>query len=172
MSILLLVRHCEPEIKGRILGQIDSPLSAAGHVHAAATLGSLQAAIAWCSPLARAVETAARLRSPVRRILPDLREIDHGQWSGKTWEEVEARWPDIAHRKLQDWNGVTAPDGESWPDFLQRVSGAWEIIRRGPQPAAVVAHQGVNAALTSIINGTDPLQFRQAYGEVIRVDYA
>jgi broad specificity phosphatase PhoE len=172
MSILLLIRHCEPEIQGRILSQIDPQLSAAGHVHAAATLGSLQAAITWCSPLARAVQTAACLRSPARRILSDLREINHGQWSGKTWEEVEAGWPDLARRKLQDWNGVTAPDGESWPDFLQRVSVAWEIIRRGPQPAAVVAHQGVNAALTTIISGTDPLQFRQAYGEVIRVDYA
>jgi broad specificity phosphatase PhoE len=171
MAMIFLIRHCEPELHGVMLSQIDSPLSEIGHRCAAKILSELEVAIAWCSPLVRAVETAAYLRAAERRIVPDLREIDHGDWSGKTWTEIEDGWPEIARRKLADWNEVTAPGGESWANFHRRVKAAWSIIRAGPQPAAVVAHQGVNAALAGIISGSDPLQFRQDYGEVMRVQY-
>jgi broad specificity phosphatase PhoE len=103
--------------------------------------------------------------------VPGLREIDHGEWTGRTWTEIEVKWADLAMRKSADWLGVTAPGGEEWTTFLDRVRAAWQGIREGPPDSAVVAHQGVNAALAHLIDGRDPLAYTQEYGEVIRLEY-
>jgi broad specificity phosphatase PhoE len=77
----------------------------------------------------------------------------------------------MARAKTVDWLGVAAPGGETWAQLLQRVSRALDHLKSGPQPAAVVAHQAVNAALAFLAAGVDPLLFHQAYGEVTRVEY-
>lgn len=171
MATLLLIRHDEPELTGVFLGQRDSPLSTVGHDHAAKALAGIAVAITWSSPLSRASQTAAYVRSPARRELPGLREIGYGDWTAKSWADIEAEWPDLARRKSADWLRIAPPGGETWVEFLQRVSQAWTLIREGPQPAAVVAHLGVNSVLAHLIDGRDPLAFTQKYGEVIRVEY-
>jgi broad specificity phosphatase PhoE len=171
MASILLIRHAEPEMKGVFLGQMDSPLSAAGRKRAAQMLGGMRVSVAWTSPLLRARETAALLDAGQVVEVPGLREIDHGDWTGRTWTEIEGKWADPAMRKSADWLGVTAPGGEEWKTFLDRVRAAWQEIREGPPDSAVVAHQGVNAALAYLIDGRDPLAFTQEYGEVIRVEY-
>jgi alpha-ribazole phosphatase len=171
MASIFLIRHAEPEMKGVLLGQMDSPLSAAGRECAARTLGGMRVPMAWTSPLLRAKQTAALLDATNVVELPGLREIDHGEWTGRTWAEIEVTWADLAMRKSGDWLGVTAPGGEEWMAFLDRVRAAWQRIREGPPDSAVVAHQGVNAALAHLIDGRDPLAFTQEYGEVIRLEY-
>ena len=171
MATLLLIRHCEPNPGGVLLGQVDSPLSAGGREHAASAFTGIEVEMTWCSPLRRAIETAAHVRSARRATLSGLREIDHGEWSGRTWAEIEAGWPDLALRKLEDWTGIDAPAGESWTAFTDRVAAAWGAIRNGPKPAAVVAHQGVNAVLAALVTGANPMQFTQGYGEVIGLEY-
>ena len=170
MASFYLIRHGAPEITGVMLGQMDPPLSAAGRAESAAALAGMQVDIVWTSPLQRARETAALISGRVQE-LAGLREMDHGAWTGKTWAEIETEWGDLASRKISDWLGISAPGGETWPDFLARVRSAWEIIRAGPTPAAIVGHQGVNAALLHLIQGGDPVQFRQGYGEVIQIDF-
>ncbi|MDQ6704409.1 MAG: histidine phosphatase family protein, partial [Acidobacteriota bacterium] len=75
-------------------------------------------------------------------------------------------------RKAADWLGVAAPGGESWQELLKRIETVWRAVRTGPEPAAVVAHQAVNAALANLIEGRDPLRFEQQYGEVTVMTYA
>jgi broad specificity phosphatase PhoE len=171
MATLYLIRHGEPEITGVMLGQMDPPLSRRGRSEVAARLAGLFVEQAWTSPLRRAHETAQFI--PARDLveLPELREIDHGDWTGKSWAEIEAAWPELAAHKSSDWLGVAAPGGETWERFLERVQSAWKMIRAGRMPAAVVGHQGVNAALMYVIKGCSPLEFKQAYGEVIQIDY-
>jgi broad specificity phosphatase PhoE len=170
MASLFLIRHAEPEVKGVLLGQMDPALSRRGRIQAAA-LGRIKVEIAWTSPLRRAMETAHFVCADRVREIPELREIDQCEWTGKTWVEVEAQWGHLALRKSSDWLGVTAPRGESWTHFLERVRKAWAIVCAESAPAAIIAHQGVNAALKFLIDGSDPLQFTQAYGEVIRLEY-
>jgi len=170
MPLLYLIRHGKPEITGVMLGQMDPPLSEEGRRQAAA-LATLQIEVAWTSPLRRARETAACMASSRITELTELKEMDLGDWTGKTWDAIENAWPDLAARKIADWLGWAAPAGEDWHEFLNRVRNAWNSIKAGPFPAAVVAHEGVNAALMHLIQGSDPLQFRQGYGEVIRVEY-
>ncbi len=171
MATLFLIRHGEPELRGVFLGQLDSPLSAAGREHVARNLSEIHAAVTWHSTLLRACQTAESVHSPQRIGLPDLREIDYGAWTGKTWSDIQAQWPEIARQKSADWLHVPPPGGERWPDFQARIDRAWQFIRRGPSPPAIVAHQAVNAALYHLICNGDPLVFRQHYGEMIRVEY-
>ncbi len=171
MATLFLIRHAEPVLKGVFLGQLDPPLSAAGRQQAARTLSEIEVCVTYSSPLQRARETASLIRSPQRIEVPGLREIDYGEWTGKSWVEIQLFWKELAADKCVDWLGVTVPGAEAWPDFVDRVRAAWQIIRTGHAPAAVVAHQGVNAALAHLITAQDPLGFMQQHGEVIRVQY-
>ena len=172
MATLYLIRHGEPEVRGVFLGQMDPPLSIAGRMQVAGSLAEIEVAITYASPLRRARETAEYVRSPRRTIMQDLREIDFGEWTGKTWQEIEAGWSELARRKAADWLGVAAQGGESWRQLLNRIEPVWRTIRTGPMPAAIVAHQAVNAALANLIDGRDPLVFAQQYGEVTLIDYA
>jgi broad specificity phosphatase PhoE len=171
MAKILLIRHGEPEVRGVLPGRSNPGLSAAGRRQAREALASLRTDFVWSSPLRRAAETAALIPHAPIGELDALREIDMGEWTGLSWAQVEHSWSELAGRKLADWFGVTPPGGESWPAFVLRVAGAWDVIRRGSANAVVVAHQGVNAALLYLISGRDPTQFRQQYCEVISVDY-
>ena len=171
MPALFLIRHAEPTLQGVFLGQLDPPLSPAGREHAAVALVEIEVLITYSSPLQRARETAGFLTSPQVIELPGLREIDYGAWTGKTWSEIETNWADLAVRKSTDWFNVPTPGGEEWAVFTDRVRTSWQLIRAGPSPAAVVAHQAVNSVLAHLIRGQDPLEFVQQYGEVIRVEY-
>ena len=171
MATLFLIRHAQPVLKGVFLGQLDPPLSATGRHLAATILSDIEVRVTYSSPLQRARETASFIRSSQLIEVFGLREIDYGEWTGKSWVEIQMKWKKLAARKSADWLGVTAPGAEAWPDFVDRVRAAWQIIRSGPTPAAVVAHQGVNAALAHLITAQDPLGFIQQHGEVIRVQY-
>ena len=175
METFLLIRHAEPAIRGVLLGQMDPPLSARGKLQTAslaALKNSPENMIVYSSPLRRALQTASSLRFRELVILPELREVDMGEWTGKQWAEIELEWGSFARKKSADWLGVPAPGGETWKDVTARVARAWRKIRLGPAPFAVVAHQGVNAALAQVVSGADPTKFHQQYGEVTRVEYA
>jgi broad specificity phosphatase PhoE len=167
MPTIYLIRHEEPEMRGCFLGRTDPPLTPAGS-RAAAKLAGLQVAALYVSPLRRARETAAAIGGPVAPVvLPELAEISFGEWEGLTWRQIEERWPDAACRKVEDWLGVAPPGGESWSDFRARVDRALTRVLAGPQPAAIVAHMVVNAALAERLLGRDPKRFRQEYGEIL-----
>ncbi len=162
MSGLYLVRHAQPAITGVMLGALDPGLSESGRAHAATVLQNTSLAIVYSSPQRRAVETAEIIaRGTPVEIVADLREISHGDWNGLTWKEIEARDPELAARKLRDWRGVTAPNGEAFDAFSERVLRAFEHIRRGPRPAAIVGHAAVNKVIARI---------DQAYGDVYELD--
>jgi broad specificity phosphatase PhoE len=162
MPSLFLVRHAEPAITGVLLGSLDPALSDAGRAQAATLLKDVALTMVYSSPLRRALETAQLLaRGKPIEIVEELREISHGDWDGLTWSAIEARDPELASRKLADWRGVTAPRGEPWEHFAERVGQAFERIRRGPRPAAIVAHAAVN----QLIGNVD-----QSYGDVYELD--
>lgn len=173
MSRIFLIRHAEPAITGVILGATDAPLSVRGHERARAMasgfadLPSVKAV--YASPLRRSLQTAAYLLQPWHPFaaLDGLREISYGPWDGLTWEEIEAGDPGLADRKVADWLGVEVPGGEPWDDFKERVASALAGILAGPLPAAVVAHQGVNAHLSRLLGGGAETGFLQDYCEIL-----
>lgn len=171
MATLYIIRHGEPEIKGVFLGRMNPPLSEAGHRAVASSLSTLQVAVTYTSPLHRARQTAEYIHSEELIELPALQEVDFGIWTGKSWQEIESQWAQLARQKSDDWLGVNPPEAESWSSLVARLKPVCARVRAGKTPAAIVAHQGVNAALTNIIDGRNPLTFSQRYGEVIRIEF-
>ncbi|MEO7143533.1 MAG: histidine phosphatase family protein, partial [Bryobacteraceae bacterium] len=83
----------------------------------------------------------------------------------------EAADGELARRALEDWRGVTAPGGEGWDVFEERVSRALEAILAGPMPCVVVAHMAVNACCARRLTGAAGTEFHQAYGEAIAYEW-
>ncbi len=136
MSLFYLIRHGENDLVGHgIAGR--SPgihLNATGRAQAenlAQHLSRFPVHQLFSSPMERARETAeplARaLRQPVQ-ICEALNEIDFGDWTGKTFAELEQQpaW--------RQWNTLRSlsriPNGESLLEVQARVAGEIERLRR------------------------------------------
>ncbi|MBM3759864.1 MAG: histidine phosphatase family protein [Acidobacteria bacterium] len=161
---VLLVRHGEPVKQGVFLGSLDLKLSKAGREMAA----RLEVGVNWpvyASPLQRAVETteAAGL---TYEVIEEFREIDYGPWEGLTWAEIEAKWPEEARLKMEDWLGYCVDGAESWEAFRGRVSRG---LARCHQPCVIVAHLAVNSVLRELLTGEPAIGFRQGYCEIVKL---
>jgi alpha-ribazole phosphatase len=167
MPALYVIRHAIPEITGVLSGQSDPPLSASGREKAAAL--HVPAGVVYSSPLRRARETAAYL-NPWPIIRADLAEISYGAWDGLSWDEIEMRWPDIASAKIGNWTEVTPPGAESWKQFSGRVRRGLAEIVRGPLPAAIIAHEAVNAIIANLLTGSPVNNYKQNYCEIKKYD--
>ena len=108
------------------------------------------------SDLARARETAELLGLAPARFDPAWREIDVGAWSGRTAAEVDAEGDG-----LTNWRGGprTAPDGESWPAFSERVVAAAAPLLTPDGGGLVVCHGGCIRAVCAHVTGGDALGF-------------
>ena len=161
---LYLVRHAEPVVTGVFLGcRNDVPLKAPPPPL------PITVDVVYVSPLRRALETAAVIDAP-KIIIEDLREIDFGEWGGRSWSEIEQRWPELAEKKSRNWFGITPPGGEPWDAFVARVRAALETILTDRRPKAIVAHGAVNAVIGGLLGGVDPVYFKQDYGQVNEFD--
>ncbi len=166
VGVVHLIRHAEPEVRGVLLGSTDVALRLDTLPAAAFAVATV-----FASPLQRARRTA-ELLFPNQRvtILDGLAERDLGEWEGRSWDEVEQGWPDLASSAALDWLGTTPPKGEPWHCFVERITLTWRLMRQAEKPVAVVAHAGVNAALAELISGQKPAEFRQAYLEVLTLE--
>lgn len=143
MTVFHLLRHGEVAVKGRINGRTPGiGLSDRGRAEialvaerlAGETITSL-----YASPLQRTRETAeilaARLELPVG-YRDDLIELDFGEWTGLTFDEVRA------DRRWQFWQScrsiATLPGGEGMRQVQDRVVGALLDLRR-THPEGIVA---------------------------------
>ncbi|MCX6373399.1 MAG: histidine phosphatase family protein [Actinobacteria bacterium] len=144
---LYLVRHGQStgNVGGTLMGQSDHPLTELGEEQAraaAARLAPFGPMPVHCSDLPRAVATAERivgawaeqpdpgaaLAGVVRarpRVLPDprLREIDLGDYEGRSWEEFEADTA-LTDAFAADPYGTALPGGESLAHLEARVMAA------------------------------------------------
>jgi 2,3-bisphosphoglycerate-dependent phosphoglycerate mutase len=153
--ILYLVRHGESAFNaaGRIQGQLDPPLSELGQRQGqalAAALATLPIEAVYCSPLQRAMQTAAPLAAELKlelRTLDGLKELNAGIFQGKTWPEVHDEFPAEAARWTSQDPDFRIPQGESRRELMSRGRAAFDTIREcGCRQVAVVAHGGILAA--------------------------
>jgi len=139
-------------------GQTDSPLTDRGRRQAEAIADEL-AKVKFdrivTSDLSRTRDTAAtiakRHRMPVE-VFPELREIDVGDRTGTSFDEV---------RGLPNWSDdgfVAWPGGETFDHVLNRVLGMIDrLTRESPgKTILVVGHGGVNRILLSHFLGVLP----------------
>ncbi len=144
----LLIRHATTDLEGRLCGQLDPSLNAAGKIQLARLVDQLRNTRIerlYASDLKRANETARGLA--VNWDVPiisrqDLREISFGEWEGKRWSEVREQ---TGGAFLESLESVSPPGGESFTLFRNRVLRALDEIvsASGDAPTAIVAHLGV-----------------------------
>lgn len=167
MKRAYLIRHTLPDFPGgkrMCLGTTDIPLSAEGLAQAEAMAAKLPAVTdVFSSPLIRAVQTAQAIGLPVT-ILPDLREIDAGQWDGLTFEEIKIRYPQLyAARGANPF--LPLPEAEEEQCALSRFCAAMETAARQARgDFALVTHGGISARFLRRIGA----ELRKpSYGEII-----
>lgn len=158
---LFLLRHAEVEARyHRIFGgQIDMELSPRGHEQAAALAKHFHRhtfdAI-YASPMKRVQQTLAPLaagRESPPVILSGLREVNFGDWTGLSWEEVKARHGVSAFEWLDQLEQAAIPNAESGKAFRARVEPCVEQILQDNQGqrVAVVCHGGTIRMILSIL---------------------
>jgi broad specificity phosphatase PhoE len=148
--VIWLARHGETPYNAvlRFQGQGPVGLSERGREQAAelaeAAAGHAFASL-WCSPLARARETAEIVAGriglePVDE--PRLMETDAGEWTDRMFEEVREADPERFAGFVSGAADFAFPGGESFAEQQDRVCAALADIRAvGPLPALVVCHR-------------------------------
>jgi probable phosphoglycerate mutase len=147
-----LVRHAESQwnAEGRWQGRGDPSLSPHGREQASIAVERIRGEVDLivASPQRRAIETAEIIAGALGlgEVKTDdgLREIDVGEWTGLTMDEVKARWG----AELEAWRAGeldSPPGGEDRMVFLERVLAALERLRQthGDTRVLVVTHGGV-----------------------------
>jgi broad specificity phosphatase PhoE len=168
---LYLARHCKTtyNLENRIQGTIDVPLAEVGRAEAQATALKLKALgieRIVCSHLKRGYETAQiysqHLGAPLH-ISPRFRELDLGQWEGKTNDEL-LNDPDCLYRYwLEDPTTVSVP-GSSENTVMARqriVAAVKDVALRYPgETILIIIHKFVRAVLQCALVNGDLKQFR------------
>lgn len=148
MLELLLIRHGQTDwnVQKKIMGSQAIPLNETGRLQAqnlAIYLKDHPLDGIYTSPHLRAVETSEILSigRGVEVIQNDaLREIEHGQWVGKTFTEIRALPDYIPY--YQDPHRLMGMDGESLEHVRTRASTFIESLRQEKQTGryALVSH--------------------------------
>lgn len=158
----------------RYIGQSDRPLS---------TLGLKQATLLkevfsdvpldniYCSDLERAQQTAEVIAS-AHQILPiarvELRELNMGDWDGKTFSEIRAKYPKEFEERGEDIAYYSPPQGESFSDCYKRVIPIFEILAKSDDTTIlIVGHAGVNRVILCHVLGiplANVFRLEQRYG--------
>jgi broad specificity phosphatase PhoE len=158
--ILYLVRHGRTlGGEGRCVGHCDlemDPAAAVGLRSLAASFPAAPPPRLISSDLRRASTTlsalAERWSAPIE-MDPRLREMDFGEWDGRSWSEIRSSDGERLQRWMDGWTTERAPGGESFTQVADRTA-RWldELGRSDSSEAVVVAHAGsIRAMLCGIL---------------------
>jgi alpha-ribazole phosphatase/probable phosphoglycerate mutase len=151
MTGLIFIRHAETDLAGTFCGQSNPSINSRGHLQIKDMMLRLQSELIdaiYSSDLCRAMETATPLAHAfaIPVVTSDrLREIHFGDWESLSWTEIEQRDAIYAHRWVEAFPALTAPNGESFANFEQRVLEEvhYLLSLAENKRIAVVTHRGV-----------------------------
>ena len=167
---LILIRHGETEWNAtlRYQGHAAIPLNDAGRLQACKAgerLARYGASALYTSDIVRAAETAELIGEQcglAPRPMPDLREIDVGQWEGLTPEELYRRFPEHMREFDRDPARTVRLGGESYAQLQARALAALKAIEAAHRPdetVLAVSHGGTIRALLCHVIGLDLAYF-------------
>lgn len=174
---LLLIRHAEVEARYQHVfgGSVDMDISPRGHEQAASLaryLNTKPFQALYASPMKRVQQTLApvlRNGAPKPVILPGLREVDFGAWTGHGWEAVREKFGVSAFTWLDQLENGSIPDAENVLTYRQRVGDCLEEIlaAHSGRTIAVFCHGGVIRMMLSLL-----LKLPLPKTDAFQVDYA
>ena len=158
---LLLVRHAEVEAsyQGIFGGRIDMNLSPRGQEQAAALAAYLSRKsldAIYASPMKRVQQTLAPVLAngtPRPTILPDLREVDFGDWTGLAWADIQKQFGVSAFTWLEQLECDGIANAECARTLQARVQPCLQqILSDHPgQQVAIFCHGGIIRVLLGIL---------------------
>ena len=168
---IVLVRHGATDwnLQGRCQGATDRELNAVGIRQAreiAAALAAESIHAIYSSNLKRARQTAdliGRAHRLAVMIEDDVRELDHGDLEGLTFNEIKQNYPDFIRRWRTEPAELQVPGGERLIDVAERSwMGLNRIVERHPtaQTIAVVSHNFPILGIVCRITGTHLNHYR------------
>ena len=181
---IYLVRHGQVEghEEKRYNGQANVPLTQLGREQSDRVcdcLANLSLGAVYSSDLDRShhcAELIAVAHDLTVNSDESLRELNIGDWEGRTWAELHEAYPDDWQARLRDLVNFQVPGGESLQDAANRIRPTIQkIINNHPDSDVVlVAHGGANRIILLDAIGA-PLEqafsLEQDYGCVNIIDY-
>jgi broad specificity phosphatase PhoE len=182
VTTILIVRHSQStwNSERRWQGHADPPLSDAGREQAIALARSLEGIhldAIYASDLDRAATTAgvvAHLFGQKVITDPSLREIDVGEWSGLTTDEIKAQFPAGWERHSSGGDGWER--GETHAAMSDRIVAAVKRIAAAHPGEQIlcVLHGGVIRALLAHATAVPLAEYRRTergpvFGAVARI---
>lgn len=154
---LILIRHGETDwnAAGRIQGHTDIPLNETGHEQArraAQAVAELHAQTPIAAVISSDMQRAQQTAQPIAKACglglqhdAQLREKCYGILEGMTWEERNAKHPELNYEHELANPEFAVPEGESRQVFYDRITRALHAIARAHAGRAVVVvtHGGV-----------------------------
>jgi len=184
--LIYFVRHGETvwNRAGRLQGRADSPLTERGEGqargygrHLAEVLRDAASVRLSVSPMGRARRTACLIADELGLpedalvIEPLLAEHDVGEWTGRTWAQIEQAQAG-SHESLRDWHH-RPPGGETRAEMMERAR-TWLVGRRSTEVDIVVSHGGMSRAFRAAYLGIDPVSAAtlptHTHGRVYRLE--
>jgi len=111
------------------------------------------------------------------QILPELKEMNFGDWEDRTMKEIRERFPGELKKRQEDLVNYEVPGGgESIGRFSERIMTCYERIRAAQEgkDIAIVVHGGVNRVILCNALGlhlSRMFNIQQNYGCLNIIDY-
>ena len=169
MFELLIIRHGETAwntsdiVRGRVsIGLSETGLKQVTLLSEYLRPEKIQAV--YCSPLQRALQTAEVIARPYglsTQPLPDLTDLDFGEWEGMAIQDVRTKYQKIYEQWLEKPDQALIPGGEPLGDARNRALKALkEIMQRYTDgTVAVITHRVITKVLACALLGLDDSHF-------------
>jgi len=163
MTKVILVRHGQTlwNLEMKYQGHCDVALTDKGIEQAklaAQRLAGEDVSAVYASDLSRALKTAECIAEkhnlPVAAI-PELREINFGEWEGLTFEGINSQWTAAMSKLFTHPDEIVIPGGETFRQVKERATKALtNLVAEHPnQTIVVVSHGGtIRTVLCAVLD--------------------
>ncbi|MCP3964882.1 MAG: histidine phosphatase family protein [Lentisphaerae bacterium] len=178
MKNVYLIRHgsLPEEYDSLYVGSMDVPLSEKGRQEASAIgefLQDLKYEEVYASPMLRVQQTLELSGEAPALTVPELREIDFGDWEGKSFGEISKDWPLEVKEWFEEKEDFSFPKGEKLGDFFDRMDKVIELLQASTaENILLFTHGGVICSLVcKLITGNykKVLGFEVSRGSISQV---
>lgn len=152
MLNLYITRHGETKwnTEGRLQGWLNSPLTEKGirqgqQLHQAVKMYDIQKI--YSSPSERALKTAISAKGKLDveiELMDELKEMNMGQWEGKTLEQIKEKEPENFENYWLRPHLFVKNTGENFDEMLARTKRALDkIVQENPEGNVLIVTHGV-----------------------------
>ncbi|HEX4077453.1 MAG TPA: histidine phosphatase family protein [Rhizomicrobium sp.] len=158
MTKIILTRHghvegIEPK---RFRGRTEIPLTEQGRKEARAVATRIAATwrptLVYTSPMRRCIDTGQAIADAcgTQNVpIPELQDLDYGDWQWRTYDEIEAEAPELFAAWFVTPQLIRFPGGDSLQDLVARSADAIRLVleRHPTDTVVLVGHDSVNRGI-------------------------